>query len=141
MTLSTNISLALDHASMYDDCIIKARKDAKGMTHDQVRAVILPIVASKPKYAVPLIDGKGKAQGTKVLDSTHANYENAKRAVTRLLTDIKGKQLPPSSGASEPIVLPRGLVSGTTQKIIDAGLTQAQFNEFIAQLKASVQFQ
>ena len=74
MALSTNISLALDHASMYDDCIIKARKDAKGMTHDQVRAVILPIVASKPKYAVPLIDGKSKAKGTKVMDSTHANY-------------------------------------------------------------------
>jgi len=85
--------------------------------------------------------GKGKAKGTKVMDSTHANYENAKRAVTRLLSDIKGKQLPASSGASEPVVLPRGLVSGTTKKIIDSGLTQAQFNEFIAQLRASVSFQ
>ena len=141
MSLSSNISLALDHALMYDECIVKARKDAVHMTHEQVRAVILPIVASKPKYAVPLIAGKGKAKGTKVMDSTHANYENAKRAVTRLLSDIKGKQLPASSGASEPIVLPRGLVSGTTKKIIDSRLTQAQFNEFIAQLRASVSFQ
>ena len=141
MALSTHISLALDHAAMYDDCIIKARKDAKDMTHDQVRAVILPIVASKPKYDVPLIEGKGKAKGTKVMDSTHANYANAKRAVTRLLSDIKGKQLPASSGASEPVVLPRGLVSGITNKIIDAGLTQDQFKELLAQLRDSVSFQ
>ena len=141
MALSTHISLALDHAAMYDECIVKARKDAKDMTHEQVRVVILPIVASKPKYAVPLIEGKGKAKGTKVMDSTHANYANAKRAVTRLLTDIKGKQLPASSGASEPIVLPRGLVSSISNKIIEAKLTQAQMTELIAQVKASIEFQ
>jgi hypothetical protein len=91
MALSTHISLALDHAAMYDECIVKARKDAKDMTHEQVRVVILPIVASKPKYAVPLIEGKGKAKGTKVMDSTHANYENAKRAVTRLLLRLRSQ--------------------------------------------------
>lgn len=138
MALSTHISLALDHAAMYDACIIKARKDSKDMTHDQVRAVILPIVASKPKYAVPLIDGKGKAQGTKVLDSTHANYENAKRAVTRLLTDIKGVQ---SSGKKEPVALPKGIVRNIANEIIDAGLTKAQFNELLAQLRDAVSFQ
>lgn len=138
MALSTHISLALDHAAMYDACIIKARKDSKDMTHDQVRAVILPIVASKPKYAVPLIDGKGKAQGTKVLDSTHANYENAKRAVTRLLTDIKGVQ---SSGKKEAVALPKGIVRNIANEIIDAGLTKAQFNELLAQLRDAVQFQ
>ena len=138
MALSTNISLALDHASMYDDCIIKARKDAKGMTHDQVRAVILPIVASKPKYAVPLIDGKGKAQGTKVFDSSHTKYEAAKKAATRLLTDICGVQ---SSGKKEPVTLPRGIVRNIANEIIDAGLTKAQFNELLAQLRDAVQFQ
>jgi|TARA_R110000868_G_scaffold368640_1_gene631741 hypothetical protein len=138
MALSTHISLALDHAAMYDACIIKARKDSKDMTHDQVRAVILPIVASKPKYAVPLIDGKGKAQGTKVLDSTHANYENAKRAVTRLLTDIKGVQ---SSGKKEAVALPKGIVRNIANEIIDAGLTKAQFNELLAQLRDAVSFQ
>ena len=138
MALSTHISLALDHAAMYDECIIKARKDAKDMTHEQVRVVILPIVASKPKYAVPLIDGKGKAQGTKVLDSTHANYENAKRAVTRLLTDIKGVQ---SSGKKEAVALPKGIVRNIANEIIDAGLTKAQFNELLAQLRDAVSFQ
>jgi len=136
MTLSTHITNALDHAMSYADSIDKARKDAKGMTHDQVRVVILPIVSRK--HGVPLVDGKGKAQGTKVFDSSHTKYEAAKKAATRLLTDICGVQ---SSGKKEPVTLPRGLVSGTTQKIIDAGLTQAQFNEFIAQLRASVQFQ
>ena len=138
MTLSTHITNALDHAMSYADSIDKARKDAKGMTHDQVRAVILPIVASKPKYAVPLIDGKGKAQGTKVFDSTHTKYEAAKKAATRLLTDICGVQ---SSGKKEPVTLPRGIVRNIANEIIDAGLTKAQFNELLAQLRDTVQFQ
>ena len=141
MSLSTNVSKALDHAISYGEHIEQARKDAKGMTHEQVRAVILPIVAGKPKYDVPLVDGKGKAKGTKVMDSTHAQYENAKRAVTRLLDDIMGDKPVSSSGAQEPVVLPRGLVSGFTNKIIGAGLDKDQFNELIAQLRASISFQ
>ncbi len=78
VALSTHITNALDHAMSYADSIDKARKDAKGMTHDQVRVVILPIVSRK--HGVPLVDGKGKAQGTKVFDSSHTKYEAAKKA-------------------------------------------------------------
>ena len=136
MALSTHIINALDHAMSYADSIDKARKDAQGMTHDQVRVVILPIVSRK--HGVPLIDGKGKAQGTKVFDSTHTKYEAAKKAATRLLTDIKGVQ---SSGKKEPVVVPKKLVSAITAEIIGAGLTKAQFNELLAQLRDAVSFQ
>ena len=141
MTLSTHITNALASAHAYENAIDLARKDAKGMTHDQVRAVILPIVASNPKYDVPLIDGMGKAKGTKVLDSTHAKYETARKAINRLLSDICGDKPASSSGAQEQIVLPRGLVSNMVSKIIDAELNKDQFNALIAELRASVSFQ
>ena len=141
MTLASNITNALKSALAYNDAIELARKDAKGMTHDQVRAVILPIVARNPKYGVPLIDGMGKAKGTKVLDSTHAKYETARKAVNRLLGDICGDKPVSSSGAQEQVVLPRGLVSNMVNKIIDAKLNRDQFNALIAELRDSVSFQ
>jgi hypothetical protein len=141
MTLSTHINNALKSAQAYADAIDLARKDAKGMTHDQVRAVILPIVASNPKYSVPVIDGKGKSKGTKVLDSTHAKYETARKAVNRLLGDICGDEPVTSSGAQEQIILPKGLLNNMVSKIIEAELDKDQFNALIAELRASVSFQ
>ena len=140
MTLSTHINNALASAQAYADAINLARKDAKGMTHDQVRAVILPIVASNPKYAVPLIDGKGKAKGTKVLDKDAPKYETARKAINRLLGDICGDAPTTSSGAQETITLPKGLLNNMVSKIIEAELDKDQFNALIAELRASVSF-
>ena len=105
MTLASNITLALNHALGYADAIDGARKDAKGMTHDQVRAVILPLVSAK--FAVPLKDGEGKAKGTKVLDKDATKYEAAKKAVQRLLKDICGGA---SSGRQEEIEVPAEII-------------------------------
>lgn len=136
MALSTHITNALDHACSYADSIDNARKDAKGMTHAQVRVVILPVVSRK--YAVALVAGAGKAQGMKVFDKEATNYEAAKRAATRLLNDICGVE---SSGKKETVTLPKGIVRTLTNEIIEAGLTKAQFNELLAQLRDSVSFQ
>jgi hypothetical protein len=105
MTLSTHITTALSHALAYADAIDLARKDAKGMTHDQVRAVILPIVSAK--FAVALKDGEGKAKGTKVLDKDAPKYEAAKKATQRLLKDICGDA---SSGKKEEVEVPEELI-------------------------------
>ena len=83
MALSTHITTALNSALAYGEAIELARKDAKGMTRDAVRDVILPIVASK--FAVALKDGEGKAKGAKVLDKDAPKYEAAKKAAQRLL--------------------------------------------------------
>ena len=45
-----------------------------------------------------------------------------------------------SDGKKPAVALPKGLVSNIVTEIIDAGLTKAQFDELIAQLKASISF-
>ena len=105
MALSTHITTALNSALAYGEAIELARKDAKGMTRDAVRDVILPIVASK--FAVALKDGEGKAKGAKVLDKDAPKYEAAKKAAQRLLKDICGDA---SSGKQEEIEVPAEII-------------------------------
>jgi len=45
-----------------------------------------------------------------------------------------------SDGKKPSVALPKGLVSKVVAEIIEAELTKAQFDEFIAQLKASISF-
>tara|TARA_R110002126_G_scaffold146513_1_gene292519 strand:+ start:292 stop:702 length:411 start_codon:yes stop_codon:yes gene_type:complete len=136
MTLASNVSLALTHALAYADAINAARKDAKGMSRDKVRAVIMPVVGAK--FGVALKDGEGKSKGVKVLDASATKYEAAKKALQRLLSDICGVE---SSGKQEPVALPKGIVRNITNEIIEAGLTKAQFDALIAQLRDSISFQ
>lgn len=62
----------------------------KGKTPTVIRAALLPDVASFPKYAVPLVAGSGKAEGTLVLDAEHPRYEACRKALGRLVKDIVG---------------------------------------------------
>ena len=47
----------------------------------------MPVVTAwaAQRTGCPLVDGKGKAKGTMVLDSTHATYEAAKKARYRVM--------------------------------------------------------
>lgn len=90
-TLHTIITTAINHAVAYDEQITLARAELKGKSEGDVRTALLPIVAAHPKYNVPVIDGEGKAKGTKVLDKTAEKYETAKKALQRLVADIMGK--------------------------------------------------
>lgn len=47
----------------------------------------MPVVTTwaAQRTGCPLVDGKGKAKGTMVLDSTHATYEAAKKARYRVM--------------------------------------------------------
>ena len=45
-----------------------------------------------------------------------------------------------SDGKKPSVALPKGLVSNIVTEIIDAGLTKEQFDELIAQVKASISF-
>jgi hypothetical protein len=85
------INAALNAAKVYGDAIAEARNcpEVKGKSEEAVRAALLPVVAAF--YAVPLIDGDGKAKGRKVLDKAAPKYEAAKKALQRLLGDLMGK--------------------------------------------------
>ena len=102
-TNTATIHSALDDVHTYAEKIETLRKAFEGKTADEVRDAIRPDVASYKKYQVPFVDGKGKAVGTKVLDSTHAQYENCRKAVTNLTKAIVGKE---TSGAVEELEVP-----------------------------------
>jgi hypothetical protein len=87
----TAINAALNAAHAYGEGLAKARTcpEVKGKSEEAVRAALLPVVAAF--YAVPMIDGDGKAKGRKVLDKAAPKYEAAKKALQRLLGDLMGK--------------------------------------------------
>ena len=97
-----------------------------------VRATLLPEFSRV--YEVKLVDGAGKKQGEKVLDSSASAYEACRKALGRTITYICGAE---SSNSVE--VSPK-LVKKLSSEIIDAGLTRDQFNALLAQLRQSVSF-
>ena len=96
-----NAGLAAEAA--WDKALSDAIKAVGDATRDEVRAVILPVVAAKHKC--PTQEGAGKAKGTQVLDSEHANYEEAKSALRRWLEAMFGKVK--STGSTEPVKFTR----------------------------------
>ena len=86
----TTVHAALDSAFSYADKVALLQATFKGKTAEEIRAAILPDVASYKKYAVPLVDGAGSGSGTKVLDKEHANYEACRKALGRLVKAIVG---------------------------------------------------
>lgn len=110
-TFINAINAALNAATAYGKAIEDARQcpEVKGKGEDVVRAALLPIVAKF--YAVPVIDGAGKAQGKKVLDKDAPKYEAAKKALQRLLADIMGK----GSDKGEELQVPKHIAALAAQ--------------------------
>jgi hypothetical protein len=114
MSKATNtitIHAALDAAHTYGERIAELRKVYEGKTADEIRDAIRPAVASYKKYAVPFVDGKGKAVGTKVLDKDHPQYENCRKAVTNLTKAIVGK----TDGATEELEVPAEILAAAAK--------------------------
>ena len=97
-THTTTVHAVINAAFAYGEGIEQLRKAFKGKERDVITKAIIGDVASHAKYQVPLVDGEGKAAGTKVLDKGHAKYEACRKALQRIVGDIMGK----SSGATEP---------------------------------------
>ena len=97
-THTSTVHAVIKAAFEYAEGIEQLRKTFKGKERDVITKAIIGDVASYPKYLVPLVDGEGKAKGTKVLDKGHAKYEACRKALQRIVNDIMGK----SSGATEP---------------------------------------
>ena len=136
MSVQTHVNLFCKSKVTKAQAIADLTKELKRKPRETVRATLMPFVGKF--WSVKLIDGEGKAKGTKVFDSSAEKYENAKRDLYDLVKAITGTQ---SSGKKEPIAVPKKLVSTIASEIIDAGLTKAQFNELLAQLRDAVSFQ
>lgn len=111
-TTQTTVHAALDSCFTYAEKIASLQATFKGKTAEVVRAAILPDVASYPKYSVPLVAGAGKAEGTKVLDKEHANYEACRKALGRLVSAIVNKE---SSGHKEEIEVPAEILAAAAR--------------------------
>ena len=107
----------------------------KGKSRDTIRQAILPEL---PKlYKVRIVDGAGKAQGTKVIDSESKEYEAARKFLGRVLNAVA----PEAPKATSPrIAVPRELREGIIKQVIEAGLTKEQFTALLAQLRDGVEF-
>lgn len=112
LSTQTTVHAALDSCFTYAEKIASLQATFKGKTAEVVRAAILPDVASYRKYAVALVAGSGKAEGTKVLDKEHANYEACRKALGRLVSAIVGKE---SSGHKEELEVPAEILAAAAR--------------------------
>jgi hypothetical protein len=96
------VHAALTAAFSYGEKIEALRALFEGKTPEVIRAALLPDVASFSKYAVPLVAGAGKAEGTMVLDAEHPKYEACRKALGRMVKDIVGGE----SAKSEELEVP-----------------------------------
>ena len=101
LIIAINKGLAAEDA--WDKALSDALKAVGDASRDEVRAVILPVIAAKHKCATK--EGAGKAKGTQVLDSEHANSEGAKTTLRRWLEAMFGKV--ESTGSAEPVKFTR----------------------------------
>ncbi len=108
----------------------------KGKAWATIRAALVPAIGKA--YKVPVVDGKGKAQGTQVFDSEATAYEAAKRCLSRLLSVLT--YVAPQTTSHPRINVPRELRNNIVDQIIAAGLDKNQFNALLAQLRDAVAF-
>jgi len=97
------INAGLVAEDAWDKALSNAINAVGDATRDEVRVVILPVIAAKCKCATK--NGAGKAKGTQVLDSEHTNYEAAKSVLRRWLEAMFGKV--ESTGSTEPVKFTR----------------------------------
>jgi len=137
MSVQTNVNLFCKSKVAKAQAITDLTKELKRKSRETVRATLMPLVGKF--WGVALVDGEGKAKGSKVFSTDAPKYENAKRDLYDLVVGICGKA--GSSGSKEPVAVPRKLLSTMTAEIIDAGLTRDEFNALLAQLRVAVSFQ
>lgn len=132
MSIQSNVTKALTAAHDYEEAINQLKKDCAGKSRDEVRAAMLPAVAAHPKYEVKVVDGK--------LSPDSAKYETARKALQRLVADVCGVE---GSSKHEPVTVPAAVtkqVKVLVKHVIDSGMTKAQFDAMVAELRASVTF-
>ncbi len=135
-TKKSVIAIRKEHESKLEAEIARnaLKKEFARKSWDTVRTALLPVFAQV--YEVKLVDGEGKAKGTKVLDSDAKNYEACRRTLSNTVTFICGAKK--SSGKVEA---PAKLVNDLTKKIIESGIDSKQFNALLTALRSNISFQ
>lgn len=135
MSVQSNVNLFCKSKVAKAQAIADLTKELKRKSRETVRSTLMPFVGKF--WGVAIVDGEGKAKGSKVFNKDAPKYENAKRDLYDLVKEICGVA---SSGKKE-VVVPKKLLSNITKEIIDSGLTRDEFNALLSQLRDAVQFQ
>ena len=132
MSIQSNVTKALTAVHAYADAITALKAECAGKSREEVRAAMLPAVAAHPKYKVKVVDGK--------LCPDSAKYETARKALQRLVADVCGDV---EQAKQEPVAIPAKVtkqVKTLVAEVIASGMTKAQFDAMVAELRASVSF-
>ena len=90
MNLSTTCRNIKRHYSALQTNANKLAMHFKGKSIEEVRAELLKPMASA--YSVKLVEGKGKAKGTLVLDSANPDYEACRKMINRVAKAVTTKR-------------------------------------------------
>lgn len=101
-------------AATVNEGVKRLRTDLIALGIDSVE-VAEPIVTAwaSQRHNCPLVDGKGKAKGRMVLDSSAPSYEAAKTSRRRVMEALKGDTdvSPRTEGAAEEYEIPEELLA------------------------------
>ena len=122
-----------DASAKADIARVALKKQYGRKSKESVKALLLPVFASV--WDIKLVKGEGSGTGKMVLNSDADGYEACRKALGRTVTFICG------ADEGNAVEVPAKLVKKISNEIIDAGLTQKQFNALLIQLRASVSFQ
>lgn len=110
MSIQSNVTNALNAAGSYNEAVQALKKALAGKAADVIRAALLPHVAAY--YEVAVVDGAGKAKGTKVLDKDASKYHTAKKALMRLTDAIAAEA---SKSQTEEVEVPAELLAAAAK--------------------------
>jgi len=122
-SIQSHVSAALTAAGAYSVSIDALRSALKGQLSPEVRATLLPYVATF--YGVALVD-KERGEG-KTFDVNAKKFEAAKKALQRLTADIVGK----SKAQAEELEVPAEMLA-LARKLVKLGNTYEQAGKLIA---------
>ena len=130
------VAIRKEHESKLEADIARnaLKKQFARKSWNTVREALLPVFAQV--YDVAVVDGEGKAKGTKVLDSDAKGYEACKRTLSNTLTFICG-----AKNSSGKVEAPTKLVKDITKMIIDSGVDAKQFNALLTAIRSNISFQ
>lgn len=131
MKLKTLVLDALETGDAHQGALTKLKTAANKMAYSEYRDETARIIGEKLGVE-PYPSRKGGGL-------TFTKDSAAEQRHSRLLKlhKLYGRT---SSKQREPVVVPAKLVRATARAVIEAGLTKAQFDAFIAELRAAVVF-
>ena len=137
--MNVNKAKAFAAFNNFADSRVKLIADLRdaGYTVETARPVCIEWACSKTGCKFSVNDNTGRV----TLKSSHAKYETTKTIVRDMMNMVEGTtRRKKVSAKREPVAVDAKLVKSVRAEIIAAGLTKAQLDALIAELRATISF-